>query len=137
MKTVVDASAALSWLLPSQSTLAARQFLAEGDTSDLCAPFLFEWEVFNILLVRRTSGQLTVEGYARLMTQLDNYQIALGDPFDAEELIGLAVRDRVSLFDAAYLAMAIEQRAAIASRDGRLLTAAARRALQTFDLRDP
>lgn len=42
----------------------------------------------------------------------------------------------ISLFDAAYLALAMEKDARLASRDGVLLAAATAAGLPVFDLRD-
>jgi predicted nucleic acid-binding protein len=46
----------------------------------------------------------------------------------------LAIGERIRLFDAAYLALAIERRGALATRDERLLDVA-RRCVPSFDLR--
>jgi predicted nucleic acid-binding protein len=49
--------------------------------------------------------------------------------------VALARRTGLSLFDAAYLALALDQEWALASRDEALLAVAAKTGLRCFDLR--
>ena len=53
MKIVtIDASAAASWLLPSQRTLRADAFIADRVERRLIAPDVFAWEVGNLIAGR-------------------------------------------------------------------------------------
>ena len=135
MIVVIDASAALSWLLPSQATAAADMFIAEMNAHLLVTPFVFDWEVLHVLIARRSSGRLSGRGYLEAMIQLQTLEIARGEPFDAQLAVDLALAERLSLFDAAYLDTALAEGEALASRDADLLAAAARHGLVTFDLR--
>jgi predicted nucleic acid-binding protein len=56
-------------------------------------------------------------------------------PADFVRLIALARPERLSLFDAAYLDLALREGVAIASRDSPLIEAAGRRGLEVNDLR--
>lgn len=135
MIVVVDASAALAMLLPLQMTEAADRFLAETASHQFLTPFVFDWEVLNILGARRAGGRLSQASYFDAMSQLETLEIARGEPFDAQLVVDLALAERLSLFDAAYLDAALAEGDAIASRDADLLAAAARHGLVTFDLR--
>lgn len=133
---VLDASAALAWLLPSQATAAACRLLAQSDDHDFIAPDVFVWEVANVLLAK-ARGRSIVVGEA--LDQLDGIEIAFDEPLTASEvrqLMDVAAAAGLSLFDAAYLALAIERRAVLASRDRPLLAAAATVGVDVFDLRD-
>lgn len=132
---VLDASAALAWLLPSQATATAHRLLAQADEHDFIAPDIFLWEVTNVLLVKARSHSLVMED---AFDQLDGFDIALDDPLtdaDVRQLTGVAITAGLSLFDAAYLALAIERSGTVASRDGVLLTAAMAVGVDVFDLR--
>ncbi len=132
---VVDASAVLAWLLPSQATASADRLLAQADEYDFMAPDIFIWEVANVL-VAKARGHSIVVGDA--FGQLDGIGIAFDQPLtdsEVRQLADVATSAGLSLFDAAYLALAIERRAALASRDKPLLAAAAMVGVDVFDLR--
>lgn len=132
---VVDASAALAWLLPSQATASADRLLAQADGYDFMAPNVFLWEVANVLVVKARGHSLVV---GEAFDQLDGIEIALDQPLtdsEVRQLVDVATTAGLSLFDAAYLALAIERRAVLASRDKPLLVAAATVGVDVFDLR--
>ena len=131
---VIDASACLSWVLTSQRTDAAMSFLGAADDKDFTAPFVFQWETQNVLLRLLRKRSLTDPEYELAISNLSDYDVAIGEPFPAGLLEPLARSEQLSLFDAAYLALALEQDAEIASRDTDLLSAAARHGLITWDL---
>jgi predicted nucleic acid-binding protein len=134
---VIDASAALSFLLPSQVTGAAMQFLANRDSDGFVAPYVFAWEVSNVLVRLRLRGLLTAGAYQQAFDDLAELDISLAGPQPADQIVALgelAAGEGIRLFDAAYLALAIDRRGALASRDDRLLEVA-RRCVPSFDLR--
>ena len=133
---VLDASAALAWLLPSQATATADRLLEQADEYDFIAPDVFVWEVANVL-VARARGQSTLVRDA--FGQLDGIEIAFDQPLtggDVRQLVDVATIVGLSLFDAAYLALATERHAVLASRDKLLLSAATAVGVDVFDLRD-
>ncbi|MFN3538066.1 MAG: PIN domain-containing protein, partial [Brevundimonas sp.] len=81
---IVDASAAASWLLASQSTRAAESFLLELDSYHLTAPDIFQWEVGNLLLRQaRRDPQFDLNlAYQRL----DDFQIEMARPLVRRQL---------------------------------------------------
>lgn len=52
---MLDASAVAAWVFPSQTTAASQSFLANIDDYALAAPYVFRWEVGNLLLVKGRS----------------------------------------------------------------------------------
>jgi predicted nucleic acid-binding protein len=133
---VIDASAALAFVLPSQATGAAMEFLASHDMDAFVAPYVFTWEVGNVLVRHRQRGLLSPDAYRQAFTDLAELDIALGAPPSSDEVEALgelAIGEDLRLFDAAYLALAIERGGALASRDERLLEVA-RRCVPSFDL---
>ena len=137
MTTVVlDASAALSWLLPSQATATAHRLLEQADDYDFIAPDIFTWEVANVLMTKARSRSVVV---ADAFSQLAGMEIAFDHPLTSDEireLVDVATVAGVSLFDATYLALAMERDAGLASQDSLLLAAATAAGLPVFDLRD-
>ena len=137
MRTIVlDASAALAWILPRQATLAATALLKESNNLIFEAPDIFEWEVRNVLLTMDRRGVLLDDDYDVAMTIYDGLEMRLRPPvIEINQLAALARRTRLSLFDAAYLALALDQGRPLASRDEALLTIAAASGVECFDLR--
>ena len=134
-RLVVDASAALAWILPQQATARASAFSAELHRYDLIAPAIFEWEVFNILNLHR-GRRISEARYQQALETLVAAQIAVTAPESPQRLTELAHAERLSLFDAAYLDLADAQGADVVSRDETLLTACAGRSVPIHDLRD-
>ncbi|MCC7267405.1 MAG: type II toxin-antitoxin system VapC family toxin [Caulobacteraceae bacterium] len=134
---VVDASAAISWVTRSQATGAAESLFARLDEFALAAPHIFAWEVANILLgLHRREPRLDL---GSALGELASLEITFHPPFapiDVWATVPRARAWRLSLFDTNYLGLALEQGAALASRDRRLLAAARREGVETFDLND-
>ena len=133
---VVDASAALAWLLPSQSTTVALEFLGDAGSMTFEAPAIFEWEVRNVLLTMERRGPLAGQRYDKALADYDELQIRL-NPLTGEiwNLAAFAREVRLSLFDVCYLALAVDRNWALASRDDALLRVAAGSGVECFDLR--
>lgn len=133
-QVVVDASAALSWILASQATSASRRFIIEREGRRLSAPFVFGWEVNNTLLGSLRRGRLSTAAYEEACEVLRRHDVRLGSPFHAAQMSALAQEEHLSLFDAAYLDHALQAGAELASRDRELLSAAVRRGVFVHDL---
>ena len=133
---VIDASAALAWLLETQATPAAIRFLEERGGADRRweAPFVFGWEVDNTLLRLARTGRLSARAYDDARSQLDHYSVSLAPPFAAAAIVGLAQETGLSLFDAAYLDHALRNGCELASRDHDLLIAARQHGVVAHDL---
>ena len=136
MTVVIDASAALAWLLRSQATPAAWAFLAAHASRGFEAPEIFEWEVRNVLLSLGRRGMIEDDDYDAAVASLSDMDLAYRDPVaDVSELSVFARRVGLSLFDAAYLALALDRDCALASRDAGLLRVAEASGVECFDLR--
>lgn len=132
---VLDASAALAWLLPSQATATAHQLLEQADEYDFIAPDIFLWEVANVLVAKARGHSIVVRD---AFDQLDGIEIDLDHPLtdgEVRQLTDVATATGLGLFDAAYLALAIERNGVLASRDKLLLSAAVAVGVDVFDLR--
>ena len=133
---VVDASAALAWILPSQSSAVALEFLGRSGSMTFEAPIIFEWEVRNVLLTMERRGPLAGSRYDEALADYDALQIRL-NPLtgEIESLTAFAREMRLSLFDVCYLALAVDRNWALVSRDDTLLRVAASSGVECFDLR--
>jgi predicted nucleic acid-binding protein len=136
---VVDASAALAWLLKSQATGAASAFLAEADDWTFCAPAIFPWEVHNALLSVERRGLMSRAEHDQALAVLAAFSIEIDEPLFSAGVraqMEFARSAGLSLFDSAYLSLGLARNCGLASRDGNLLRIAERAGLPCHDLRD-
>ena len=136
---VVDASAALSWVLKSQASAASDAMLASRRPLDqMVAPDIFNWEVGNVLLSLRRNRRLSDQTLAESRASLAAIKIESRPPLSPGaivELSHLAGTVGLSLFDVAYLALAQGLEGTLLSRDERLLSVATMARVECLDLR--
>ena len=123
---VVDASAVLEVLLntPASAGIAARLFRA-GET--LHAPHLLDLEVAQVLRRFARAGALTAErGTQALEDLVDLPLVRYSHEFLLTRIWEL--RDHVTAYDAAYLALAEALDATLVTRDGALASSRMHRA---------
>lgn len=123
---VIDASAALGWLLDDEHTAASLQWLDQLRHQRALVPALFWLEVGNALHVaarrkRLAQPPLTVfDSLRRLPITAD----AESPATTAREAIELAARYDITVYDATYLELALRTRATLATHDTALAAAA-------------
>lgn len=126
---VIDASVALGWLLDDERTAASLQWLDELQHQRALVPPHFWLEVGNALYTaarRKRLAQPPVsvfESLRRLPVVVDTEPPAQ----TARAALELANRHDITVYDAAYLELALRARASLATHDA-ALAAAARRA---------
>ena len=133
---VVDASVGVAWVLPSQGSASTERLLSEvASGAAMVVPALWAFEVANSLVILVRRKRLRPDLYARARRALsrlkpvideDGLRIALTVTAD------LAVKHRLSVYDAAYLELAMRRGLPLASRDGAVNAAAARCGIQTL-----
>jgi predicted nucleic acid-binding protein len=124
-------------MLPSQVTPASDAFFLQ-EASVLIAPAIFAFEVRNALIRAERRGMIGSDAVDEASAQVSlvvELRPWSDRPVDFVRLLGLARREGLSLFDTAYLDLALREGAMLASRDGPLLEAAVRRGLGVSDLR--
>jgi predicted nucleic acid-binding protein len=123
---VVDASVALSWLLPgeeSSKTLLLRDYAAKNSHVKLLVPPIFWYEVANVLWVAaRRERILQSEAMEALETLLDfQFDVVVTGPTDA---ISIAFAQNIAVYDSAYLCVALDNKAPLWTIDKALAKAA-------------
>ena len=125
---VADASVAIAWVHPAQATKQTAAMLdAIADGATLEVPALWPLEVANALLVLVRRRKLAEDerqaglGWLRgLRLRVDHEMSALA----FLRLSELAVTHRLSVYDAAYLELAVRRRLVLGCRNGLLRAAA-------------
>ncbi len=132
---VIDASAAAGWLLNQQSNPRSDAFLKAHLSRSMVAPDIFNWEIVKLL---RVNAVRKVIDFDETVSGLEALGIEALEPRDRQEMRELgrfALQTGLSLFDASYLALAVELDGEIVSRDASLLNAAARLGVANYDIR--
>ena len=135
-QVVIDASAALAWLVPSQASQAGWRFLASIQDHSLVAPKIFDWEVRNVLLALARRGAVDSNAYNEALGVYEQLPIDFSEPVaELRDLATFARQSGLSLFDAAYVALALDRECGLVSRDAAQLGLASASGIACFDLR--
>jgi predicted nucleic acid-binding protein len=119
---VLDASALAAAILPDEGGPDLAPFLAAEAV--FRAPWLLWAEIRNILIVLERRGRLP-EGFAdEALAAIDGLGIALDAAPAGAEVLRLARRHGLTVYDALYLELALRSGAGLVTRD-RVLAAAA------------
>jgi predicted nucleic acid-binding protein len=128
---VVDASIGASWVHPGQASAETDALLAEvARGARLVVPAFWPIEMANLLLVLERRKKLSAHERRTALSALGGLSVTV----DAEmpslaftELSSLAHELSLSVYDAAYLELAMRLRIPLACRDSALRNAARRR----------
>jgi predicted nucleic acid-binding protein len=135
---LLDASAVVAWLLPGQRTASSEELLSEASSHSFTAPHIFPAEIRNAFLSLEWRGRLTIDETDRAIGALLSYGIAIEPPPDQpdfDRILALARRERLTVYDTLYLWDAMRGGYTLASKDGDLLAAAQRNAVEIRDVR--
>ena len=125
---VIDAGIALSWVLPDETTAQpAAEVLAAFRAGEvrLLAPSRWEYEVGNVLRLAVTRGRIgEIDGAEALRSLLElGVDLAPFAPL-AEPAWELSLAHQLTIYDAAYLALAQENACPLYTLDRQLIAAA-------------
>lgn len=122
MGFVLDASAAISM---AAETDAAVPLLHRIRSEAVHAPMLWWYEVHNALIVKERRGLHTAEAIDAFMALMAGLGVVLHTAPEREQVVRIARAQRLSVYDAAYLELALSQDMPLATLDRALARAAA------------
>ena len=128
--TVLDASAAAAWVIPDESSDAAKELFAHAcmDDAQFHAPLLWQWEMGNLLLLAQCRERIAAGAADAALQTLATVRLnfdAAPDLHRQLQIARLAQTHDLTFYDASYLELVLRLNGQLASRDRRLLTAAA------------
>ncbi|MFO1155721.1 MAG: type II toxin-antitoxin system VapC family toxin [Rhodospirillales bacterium] len=124
---VLDCSVTLGWLLADEQPAAAAQILDLVAEKGAMAPGLWPLEVGNALLVAERRGRLSSRNRTQALQGLAGLPIEIDDETAGRawrETLALAEAHNLTLYDAAYLELALRRSLPLATFDTALRTAA-------------
>jgi len=123
---VIDASMAAAWSLEDEKSEASEQIFeeAKGTEGGRFVPSIFWHEIRSIYLKKARGRKITWEESLVLLEGLRDFEPIIRETGDDAQVMALARQYELSAYDAAYLALAIELDAILATNDRRLARAA-------------
>jgi len=124
MSFVIDASIAICWAFGDEEHATAARAQELLGESVAHAPALWWFEVRNALIAGERRGRIRESEVGAFLQHLAGLPIRLDrEPVDAD-LLNLARRHRLTVYDAAYLELALRLNAPLATLDASLARAA-------------
>jgi predicted nucleic acid-binding protein len=103
---VVDASIALSWYLPGETSATSEAAFARLRDTDAIAPILWWFEIRNTLVVSERRKRITPAQTIQILTRLGELPLRLDVTPDSAVVMALARDHGLTVYDAAYLELA-------------------------------
>lgn len=130
---VVDSSLASAWCFPDERTDYTNAVLRTlSGPVEAVAPRLWAYEVRNGVLMGFRRKRITKAEAEGFLDSLQGLPIRLIDPVSYGEVFQLADRHGLTVYDAAYLDLAVRESLPIATLDSALIRAAAQSAVAIF-----
>ncbi len=124
---VLDASAALAWCFADEQTASDRKLLSLVTREGAEAPSIWPLEVANVIVLAQRKGRLTQTQTAESIETIRSLPIRIRETTPSsvfENLVLLAQKYSLTIYDASYLELAIRLRIPLTSRDEMLKRAA-------------
>ena len=129
MPFVLDCSVTMAWILPDEADSGAEALGESLVETTALVPALWPIEVANVVLVATRRGRIKEEAWPQLLDRLAALPIET-DPETGvrawTDSLRVARDHQLSVYDAAYLELAMRRRIPLATLDGDLGTAARR-----------
>ena len=129
MPFVIDASVTLAWFFPDERPEYAARVIRRLKTDTALAPEVWPYEVANALLTAEHRSRLAISEAAHIANEARRLPIAVLQASTAQALgrfLDLAREQSLTVYDAAYLELAMREGLALATLDDDLRAAAER-----------
>jgi predicted nucleic acid-binding protein len=124
MPFVVDASVAACWFMRDERHPVADAAYRRIAHDPVVAPVLWWYELRNMLIVSERRGRLDSAKSDRVLRLLRGLPVAIDADVEEESLMQLARRHGLTVYDAAYLELALRKGHELATLDAALSIAA-------------
>lgn len=126
MPFVLDNSVVTGWYLPDQATEYCEAIAVQLESDKALVPALWQMELANVLKTACTRGKLSLDAARQILDALGTLPIEIdaGPTPGQRQLFELAMRSKLSSYDAAYLELAMRHGLPLATQDEQLKEAA-------------
>lgn len=123
MSFIIDASVVIAWAFKEQHATAERA-LARIQAEEAIVPALWWYELRNVLALGERQKRLTERETARFLRDISRLTITIDSSPNEAQVLTLARRHRLTVYDAAYLELAGREALPLATLDEELAAAA-------------
>jgi predicted nucleic acid-binding protein len=137
---VLDNSVTMAWCFPDEQDPYAQDVLKALPQGAAAVPSLWPLEVANILLVGERRGRINQADTVTFIGLLDGLPIRIDDETSEHAMkasLNLARAQSLSVYDAAYLELAMRRGLPVATLDAKLKAAAAVVGVATYTVPKP
>ena len=134
-RVVVDASTALAWCFPGETSEYADRVLVSLEGKTILVPPIWGLEISHAILVGERTKRLNqsdMRQFAKLLEGLSLVQDMQAVGRYMETVLPLARHHGLSAYDAAYLELSLRQSAPLATLDAKLRKAAKQMGAEVF-----
>ena len=124
MPFVVDTSVVGSWVLPDENHPEALTALERLKDDEAFAPSLLWFELRNLLLANERRQRITPTQTAAALNLVQELSLRLDGLADSDTTLQLARAHRLTIYDAAYLELAVRRHLPLVTFDAALAKAA-------------
>ncbi|MGA2570255.1 MAG: type II toxin-antitoxin system VapC family toxin [Terracidiphilus sp.] len=124
MRFVLDASVAVNWAMRDESNPVADLAFSAIRSGTAVVPGIWWYEIRSILVVNERRQRITPADSNRFLIELLRLEIAVDNDPDSSAVLDLSRRLGRSVYDAAYLALAMREHIPLATLDKNLEAAA-------------
>jgi predicted nucleic acid-binding protein len=120
----MDASLTLAWSLHDEDHPLADLAFEKLRFGSALVPAIWWYEVRNVLILNERRGRNTPDRSEEILRDLQRLRIVVEQPSDEARIMSLARQYRLTVYDAAYLALSLREQLPLATLDSRLDVAA-------------
>ena len=124
MPFVVDASVVGSWVLPDENHPEALEALERLRDDQAFAPSLLWFELRNLLLANERRQRITPAQTAAALNLVQELPLRVESQVDSDTTLQLARAHKLTIYDAAYLELAVRRHLPLVTLDVALAEAA-------------
>ena len=124
MRFVLDASIAITWAMRDEDHVLADLAFLEIQSGLAIVPVIFWYELRNILVLNERRNRISPDDSTRFLLELEQLSIDMDSPRNGTQVMDLSRKYNLSVYDAAYLALAMRERVPLSTLDKDLRNAA-------------
>ncbi len=124
MSLVIDASVIAAVMLPDEDDTPVKTVMTALSENGGIAPFLMWGEVRNLVLMAERRGRIDQAGADAIFDAVAGLPIIFDHDPEHDDVVALARRHRLTIYDALYLELAARRDASLATLDRALRNAA-------------
>lgn len=124
MRFVLDASVTITWAMRDEDHPVADLAFQAMQNDSAIVPGIWWYEIRNILLVNERRNRISQADTVEFLDSLAKFDIDVRQPEHSQIAIDLARTHNLSFYDAAYLALAVDEKLPLATLDRALQSAA-------------